>query len=220
MYFGEMIKQLSVICLPLLIFFTGCATSDITSSWTRPGLVSKSYNKILILGLINEPDRTIREKIETHLAEDLRKLGYVALCACEEFQPNTFYGLSEAQMLAQMEENSFDAVLTIVLLSKEKQKYLPGGIGPNPGNNHQFWNYYQRTYDRVYQPEKYIESTSYFWETNLYDLSDHGQVYSAQTRSFDPASVSSMAHQFSLLIVKDMMRKNVLMDQPEKMKAF
>ncbi|MCG2616309.1 hypothetical protein LZZ85_18565 [Terrimonas sp. NA20] len=213
-------KPLPAISLSLLVLLVSCASSDMVSSWTRPGMVSKAYNKILILGLINEPDRTVREKIETHIADDLRKLGYVAVCACEAFQPNTFYGLTEAQMLAQMEENSFDAVLTIVLLSKEKQKYQPGGVDHNPGNNHQLWDYYQSTYDRVYQSDKSIETTSYFWETNLYDLSDHGQVYSAQTRSFDPTTVNAMAHQFGLLVVKDMMRKDVLAKQSEKMKAF
>jgi hypothetical protein len=192
------------------------------NSWTRPGLITKPYNKILIVGLINEPDRSVREKIETHLADNLRKLGYVAVCACEEFQPNLFYGLTEEQLLAQMEENSFDAVITVALLSKEKEKHSRNGqfINGTSSNYHQLWSYYQNAYDCVHQPENYIESVSYFWETNLYDLSDNGQIYSAQTTSFDPVSVSSMARQFSLLIVKDMVKKAVLGNQSVQLKAF
>lgn len=199
---------------------TGCSTSALINSWTRPGLVARPYQKILILGLINEPDRTVRVQIENHLAENLRKSGYVAVCACEEFQPNTFYGLTEAQMLAQMEENSFDAVLTIVLLGKEKDRRSRFGINSSSSSYHQLWSYYQNAYDCVNQPEKYIETITYFWETNLYDLHDHGQVYSAQTRSFDPASVNSMASEFSDQIIKDMLQKNVLTNQSIRQKAF
>lgn len=212
---------LTVILLLTLISF-GCSTSNIISSWTQPGMTTKAYEKILVLGLINEPDRSIREKLEKHLAEDLRALGYAVVCACEEFQPNTFYGLTEAQMLEQMEENSFDAVITIVLLSKQKEKRLksgqPGAMPPN--NYRRLWSYYQYAYDLVSQPEYYTESVSYFWETNFYDLGSHSILYSAQSQSFDPASTTNLAHEFGLLIVKDMIRKNVVSNQVKTLKYF
>jgi hypothetical protein len=225
LYLGGMkFPRLIILALGLFLFLlgTGCTGPGMVNSWTRPGLVNKPYKKILILGLINEPDRSVREKIETHLAGDLRALGYAALCACEEFQPNTFYGLTEAQMLAQMEENSFDAVMTVVLLSKEKERRPRSGQYSNnvPGYSRQLWSYYHQVYDMGYEADRYLETTSYVWETNLYDLEDHGQVYSAQTRSFDPESVNTMAHQFSLLIIKDMLRKNILADQSKTLKAF
>ena len=84
------------------------------------------------------------------------------------------------------------------------------------GYSRQLWSYDQQVYDA----DKYVETTSYVWETNLYDLEDHGQVYSTQTRSFDPASVSYMAHQFSLLIIKDMVKKNILANQSSQLNAF
>lgn len=214
--------------LPLLILLltvTGCSTSAIMSSWTPPGtsVTPKPYRKVLVLGLINEPDRRIREKLEQHLAGDLRELGYAAVCACEEFEPNTFYGLTESQLLQQMEENSFDAVLTIVLLSKEKERIpKPGSLRyPPAGNYHrQFWDYYQYMNERTYQSGYYTESTRYFWETNLYDLDTHALVYSAQSQSFDPTSISNMAHEYGQMIVKDMLKKNILIKQNPQLKYF
>ena len=211
--------------LILLFMATGCATSAITSSWVPPetGREPGAYQKILVLGLINEPDRSIREKLEQHLADDLRTLGYVAICACEAFQPNTFYGLSESQLLQQMEENSFDAVLTIVLLSKEKerlQKPLYMRYPPAGNYHRQLWDYYHDIAERTDQSGYYSESTKYFWETNFYDLETHALVYSAQSQSFDPASTTRLAHEYGLLIVKDMVKRNVLLKQSPKLKYF
>lgn len=213
-------KLMAIFLLVLTSF--GCSTSSILSSWTPPASTPKAYRKILILGLINEPDRSIREKLEKHLADDLRKLGYAVVCACEEFQPNTFYGLTEAQMLQQMEENSFDAVLTIVLLSKQKEKRPKHGqfMPPSSTYHSRFWDYYQNAYDLVSQPGYYTESTSYFWETNFYDLENHSLLYSAQSQSFDPTSTTSLAHEYGLLIAKDMVRKNVLSNQIKTLKYF
>lgn len=218
-----MSKNRLIPILLLLFASFGCSTSSIISSWTQPGSTAKAYKKILVLGLINEPDRSIREKLEKHLAEDLRKLGYAVVCACEEFQPNTFYGLTEAQMLQQMEENSFDAVLTIVLLSKQKEKRLKSGqFASTPLSNYhrQLWSYYQNAYDLVSQPGYYTESVSYFWETNFYDLGNHSLLYSAQSQTFDPTSTTNLAHEYGLLIVKDMTRKNVVSNQVKTLKYF
>jgi hypothetical protein len=37
-------------------------------------------------------------------------------------------------------------------------------------------------------------------------------VYSVQTQSFDPGSSESLGHEYGQLIVKDMVKKNILTD--------
>lgn len=209
----------------LLLLLTGCTSSYITSSWKAPDKLPRKYNKILVLGLIGDPDRSIRESMEQNTVNNLKDLGYNAVCSCDEFSPKSFEGLNEQEALAKINNGGIDAVLTIVLLDKTKEKYyVPGHIEYSPYvvYHNRFWGYYTTMYGRVYSPGYYNTDTKYFWESNLYDMSSNKELlYSAQSQTFDPASSSSLAREYGKMIVKDMLKKNVLEKQPaQPLKSF
>lgn len=200
-----------------------CSTSRITSTWKAENVQAKKYNKILVLGLIRESDRSIREKMEQHLLGDLKEHGYNAICACEEFGPKTFENMAEKEAIAKLGNSGIDAVLTIVLLDKTKERYyVPGRIYYSPYYNYhnRFWGYYTTMYDRIYSPGYYEVSTKYFWESNLYDMDSKQLVYSVQTQSFDPSSSEILAHEYGKLIVNSMVKNKVLTTQTPPLKAF
>jgi hypothetical protein len=200
----------------LLAIFAGCSSSRITSSWKAENVTPKAYHKILVLGLINEPDRTIREQMEEHIVGDLKELGYNAVCSCNEFDPKAFENINEQEALKKLSNSGIDAVLTVVLLDKSKEKYyVPGRVYYSPYviYHNRFYGYYRTMYDRVYQPGYYETSTKYFWESNFYTLDGKDLLYSAQSQSFDPASASLLSHEYGEMIVKDMVKNNVLTNQ-------
>jgi hypothetical protein len=202
--------------LPLFLLMSCGSTSHITSSWKAPGAQAKKYKKIVVLGMIQEADRTIREKMEQHIVGDLKAMGYDAVCSCDEYSPKAFEGMSEKEAIAKLQHSGVDAVLTITLLDKEKEKYyVPGRITYSPYYmyHNRFYGYYQTMYQRVYSKGYYVTNTKYFWESNLYDLESNSLLYSAQSQSFDPASTESLSHEYGLMIVKDMVKNNVLIDQ-------
>jgi len=214
------IKYFSIIAMLLLL---SCSTSRITSTWKAENVQAKKYNKILVLGLIRESDRSIREKMEQHLLGDLKEHGYNAICACEEFGPKTFENMAEKEAIAKLGNSGIDAVLTIVLLDKTKERYyVPGRIYYSPYYNYhnRFWGYYTTMYDRIYSPGYYEVSTKYFWESNLYDMDSKQLVYSVQTQSFDPSSSEILAHEYGKLIVNSMVKNKVLTTQTPPLKAF
>jgi len=214
------IKYFSIIVM-LLLF--SCSTSRITSTWKAQNVQSKKYNKILVLGLIRESDRSIREKMEQHLLGDLTERGYNAICACEEFGPKAFENMTEKEAISKLTNSGIDAVLTIVLLDKTKERYyVPGRVYYSPYYNYhnRFWGYYTTMYDRIYSKGYYEVSTKYFWESNLYDMDSKQLVYSVQTQSFDPSSSETLAHEYGKLIVNSMVKNNVLTTQTSPLKAF
>jgi len=81
----------------------GCSSSRNTSSWKSITHQQKTYNKILVLALSGDPDRTIREKMEQHFAGDLRDLGYTAVTASQEYGPKAFEGFNEKQANEKLE---------------------------------------------------------------------------------------------------------------------
>jgi hypothetical protein len=202
--------------IALLLIAAGCSTSKITTSWKAENITPQKYNKILVLSLIREADRTIQENMENHFVGDLKELGYNAVSSLHEYGPKAFDKMDEEAALSRLKNTGVDAVITIVLLDKEKErKYIPGNFYYSPfGYYHnRFWGYRTALYRRIYEPGYYVTDTKYFWESNLYDMSTQELVYSVQTQSFDPANSESMAHEYGKMIVKNMVKQNVLQNK-------
>jgi hypothetical protein len=204
------IKLLPVLGLLLL---GACSTSRVTHSW-RSGIPVKNYSKILVIAISGETDPSTRQRMEDHLTGDLKNQGYNAVAAFKEYGPKAFRNLSEEAVLDKIQNSGFDAVITIVLLDKTKERYyVPGHAyyySPYSGYYRRFWGYYNTMYNRVYAPGYYVTDTRYFWESNLFDVANKELIYSVQTESFDPASSETLAHEYGKLIVKDMVKHQVL----------
>jgi hypothetical protein len=213
-------KRITTFVTIVLVLMVSCNTSRITSSWKAENAQPRQYKKILVLGLINEPDRSIRENMEANLGSNLRDLGYNVACACDEYDPKAFEKMTEKQALERLRNGGVDAVLTIVLLDKRKEKYyVPGNVyySPYAVYHNRFWGYYTTMYDRVYSKGYYVTDTRYFWESNFYSMDKDPQLlYSAQSQSFDPQSTSQLTYEYGKMIVKDLQKKNIVKNQKEE----
>ena len=206
-------KLLRAISILSVSFLLACSSSRITHSWRAETVTEKKYNKILVLGLNSETDINTRERMENHMIGDLFELGYTAVSGLKEYGPKSFRKMDEETLLEKLQNSGFDAVMTIVLLDKSKERnYVPGHVYNSPYNiyHRRLWGYYTTIYDRIYTPGYYTTNTRYFWESNFYDLTTKELIYSVQTESFDPASSESLGHEYGRLIVKDMVKNNVL----------
>jgi hypothetical protein len=161
---------------------------------------------VLVLALLKDPDRQLRERMEDHLAGDLTELGYTALAATRELGPKTFENMDEKTALASLKDMRVDAVVTIVLLDEQKERTY---VAPQPYAGF-FWHYYDFRYGRMMEPGYYVTDTRYFWETNLYEMPSQALKYSAQTRSFSPSSTEALGHEYGRLMITDMVKKHVL----------
>lgn len=197
----------------VFIITSGCTSSRITSSWKAKDVIPQKYNKILVLGVIRENDRSIRENMETHFVNDLKDLGYNAVSSLQEYGPKAFDIIEEDVAVTKLKNSGIDAVITIVLLDKEKErKYIAGNMYYSPYGYYynRLWRYRATLYHRIYEPGYYVTNTRYFWESNLYDMSTQKLVFSVQTQSFDPASTEILGHEYGQMIVKNMVKQNVL----------
>lgn len=209
--------------IPLLVLIIACGTSSvITSSWRAPEKVTASFRKVIVLGLIKESDRSLREEMEQYLAASLREKGQDAICACDIYSPKEFDRMTEEQAVERLRNSGVDGVLTVVLLDKTKERYyVPGHVQYTPYMVYynRFWGYSRALYGRIYSPGYYTTDTKYFWETNLYDLMSDKLLYSAQSQSFDPASSSAMGKQHARLILDDISAKNIIAFSSKPTKA-
>ncbi|MGZ8510884.1 MAG: hypothetical protein ACXWWA_10925 [Chitinophagaceae bacterium] len=202
--------------IALVLIISGCTSSRITSTWKAENTVAQKYNKVMVLGLIRESDRTIQENMENHFVGDLKDLGYNVVSSMQEYGPKAFDKMDEEAAIGKLKNSGVDAVITIVLLNKEKERrYVPGHLNYSPYGYYynRFWGYRTALYNRIYEPGYYVIDTKYFWESNLYDMVSQKLVYSVQTESFDEASSNALGHEYGRLIVKNMVKENVLQQQ-------
>lgn len=204
--------------LILTVFMFSCSTTKISNSWKAENIQAKSYHNIMVWGLLNEKDSTLRKQMETHLVNDLAGKGYHAVSSMEVYKTKAYKKLSAADIITEFKSTGIDAVITIALLNKEKEeRFYPGGFFNDPAGNYSGLDkYYSGIYDRVFTPGYYITTTRYFWESSLFEVSGNKIIYSAQTRSFDPVDTEMLAHENGLKIVKDMVKKKVILDAVPK----
>jgi hypothetical protein len=207
-----------IACLIATALIFSCSTTKITSSWKAENAVTKPYHNIMVWGILPENDSTLRKQIETHIVNDLIDKGYHAVSSLEVYKSKAYKKLTAKEIVDEFNTTGVDAVITMVLLDKEKEKiYYPGGIFNQPENmNGNLDRYYSLTYEKVFTPGYYISTTNYFWEANLFEVAGDKLTYSVHTKSFEPASTEALAHENGLMIIKDMLKKKVIIDQIPK----
>lgn len=207
-------KRSLMLSLLMSVLVTGCGvTTQITSSWKAENTVQPKLKKIVVLGLIRESEGSLRERMEQHLVDDLKALGYDAACSCNEYDPKLYDNLSEQQAISKLRNAGVDAVLTIVLLNKIRERYYLPQRPPYSSfeySQNRFWNYSRFMFERIHADEYYLTDTKYFWESNLYDLAGNKLLYTAQSQTFDPNSTDRIGHEYGQVIIKDLVKKNVL----------
>lgn len=207
-------KNTKIAALALILFAAmSCSTSKITTYWRSENTEVRKYDKVLVLGLIREADRSIQEGMENHFVGDLRELGYNAVSSLKEYGPKAFVNMDEASAITKLKNSGIDAVITIVLLDKRRERYYaPRNVYYSPYGYYynNFWGYQYSLNRRIYEPGYYVVDTKYFWESNLYDMSNQKLVYSVQTETFDPINSEKMSHEYGKMIVDNMVSQNVL----------
>jgi hypothetical protein len=209
------ISQLITLC-SLTVFIFSCSSTKISSSWKAEGVQTKPYHNIMVWGLITEKDSTIRRQMENHLVNDLVRKGYHAISSIDVYKAKAYKKLTSKEIIDEFKSTGVDAVITIALLNKEKEeKYYPGGFYNQPANSNihgSFDRYYSGIYERVFTPGYYLTTTTYFWESSLFEVKDDKMIYSVQTKSFDPNTTETLAHENGLKIIRDMVKKKVILD--------
>ena len=219
-------RQIKIIPLFIITFtLCNCATSKVITTWKAPGNPG-DYKKILVIGIIKDSSISLRKQMEKHLADDLKTVGYNAVPALEEFGKGGLENLEQEQTYTKLCSKGIDAVITIALLDRKKEKfYVPAQVKyySNLYYYNRIWNYNSIQADLTSPKGHYEESTQYLWETILFDLRTLWPVYAVQTKTFDPASLRDMGHEHGKLIVSKMLKDKILSpdgQKPESLKVF
>lgn len=206
-------KRVLVLLMPAFLLLAACSSTAVTQSWKDKDVSQTTLQKVMVLALVPEKERLLRQEMESQMVEDLQEKGFVAVSSLQEYGPKSFAGLTEKQVMEQLDRSKVDGIITISLQDTEKtENYVPGSVRYEPYavRYNRFYRTYQTFYQRYYTPGYTQERTNYFFETNLYDLDGNKLLYSAQSKSFDPSSAQQIANELAKAVVKDMQKNNIL----------
>jgi hypothetical protein len=151
--------------------------------------------------------------METHFVNDLKEIGYNAVSALAEFGEGGLKGLEQEETYVRLCNKGIDAIITIALLDRKKEKfYVPVRVKyySNLYYYNRIWNYNIIQANLTTSPPGKDSTTQYSWETILFDLQTLSPVYTIQTKSFDAASLTGMMQQYEKLIVSNMIKNKVI----------
>ena len=204
------IRPFFLVLVTVLTF--SCTSSHTVTAWKAPNSTTRPYKKIMVVGIVKDSSMAIRQQMETHLVDDLNDNGLVAVSALKVFGKGGLGQLEQEQTYVKLCNLGIDAVITIALVDKEKEKiYVPNRVKYYSSlfYYNRIWNYDIIQAD-ISGKGSYEESNRYLWETILFDLQTLSPVYTVQTKSFDPSSLSLMAHEHGKMILAAMQKNKIL----------
>lgn len=181
-------KYLSLVIAVLAL--SGCGSNTtIVNSWRDPKITiaQENFKKVLIVALLK--DEASRRITENRIAASnpIFKTSY-------EYLNETVKDLSKEQKLKILQDENFDGVITLRLVSTEKETtYVPGTYtgmyyggfdGMYTGMyGYGFGNWYGMYSPNFYDPGYYQETTSYMVETNVFSLKENKLIWTGTTKS-------------------------------------
>jgi len=202
--------------LLLALFISACgSTTSITGSYKAPGVTTVSYKKIFVSSLNSDP--SIRQTVETNIANYLASKGYAAVKSTDVF-PVSFHSSggdkNQDTVLSKIRATNCDAILTIAMVNKETAtRYVPGSGGVYPygvGYYGTFGAYYGYGYNSFYSPGYYTTDKIYYLETNLYDAATEKLVWSAQSKTYNPSSLDDFLQGYEKAMTQQVARDNLI----------
>jgi hypothetical protein len=206
---GAMIALIGIIAL----LYSCSPSTEITGTWKNPNVSAAVYDNILIASMSSKVN--VKQEIENNLAAELSKQGVQAYKGIEVLPPSFRDNPDKNEMLKKIRGTSANAILTVSLIDTETEnRYVPGNVTYAPvsrfGYYGRFWGYYNYWNPIVTSPGYYTEDKTYFLETNLYDVDTEELVWSAQSETYNPSSLSQSSQEFAKIIVDKLKADGVI----------
>jgi len=177
----------------------GCASTEMTSTWTEPSAKGTELSKVAVVCLAKDPG--LRRMAENSAAANL-----TGAQAVPSYQVLGDTNLKDREAVKkQLTAQGFQGVLVMRLAGVNEQ------VTPVPAPYTNFDDYYTWAGDAVYAP-RYLETdTVVHVVSNLYSLQDQKLIWSGVSQTFDPASAKSFMNDVSKAVAKSLQKDRLVL---------
>lgn len=190
-----------VIAFAFVALATACAgpSTTVDQVWTSPAARAEPPLQKVVTIFIAD-NLTMRHEGEDQLARDLAARGVQATPAYAIFRNGAETERDLPAMKAKLRDMGYDGVVTMRVVDREQQ------LESVPGTFDTYWGYWGRGYWGGpgywggYSPGYVYTETIYRLETAAYSLRDGRLLWSAVTRTVDPANADEMVEETTQII--------------------
>ena len=183
--------------------------TTIPLSWHNPDYDQTAFKKLFVIGVgENEGGRRL---FEDTFAKALAQQGTSAQASWGLLPQST--QLSEEQIRGALEGGNFDGVLITRLLSVDQsQEYVPPSTHtvPTTSYGYGYYGYYGSSYEVVHEPGYFKTNTTFRLETNLYSVASAGLVWSGQSETLNPASLTDVIDSMTAAVAKKLKEEKLI----------
>jgi hypothetical protein len=206
-----------LILLMAIIVLSGCGSNtSIVNSWRDPKITvaQEHFKKVLVVVLVK--DEASRRVAENRIAASnpIFKTSY-------QYLNESTSQLTKEQKLKILQDENFDGVITMRLVSQDKETtYVPGTYtgmyyggfdGMYTGMyGYGFGNWYGMYSPNFYDPGYYQETTSYMVETNIFSLKENKLIWTGTTKSDYVTDLGQTVDAFMQAVVQEMKKDGSL----------
>jgi hypothetical protein len=191
--------------LAVFVLVAGCASTTLQSEWRDPGYSAGPFKKIFVIGLAAR-DVTARRVFEDVMVSKLNAAGVQAV---PEWQYLKGEGQApEGVVSSAVDSTGADAVLMARLVAIDKQIDVSPVVVPGPGYG--WYGPYAGWYSGWYAMPQVRQYDVVYVETTLFDQKTKRLVWSATSKTVDPASIQQEAPGFADTIIAAMQKAGVL----------
>jgi hypothetical protein len=189
--------KMRVALLGLALALVGCASTEMSSTWTDPSAKGASLSKVAVICLAKDPG--VRR-----MAEDTAASQLVGAQAVPGYQVLGDVDLKNRDAVkATLKEQGFQGVL-FMRLAGVKQQVSPTAYGTFDG-------YYDFASPALYNPAYVQTDTIVHVVSNLYSLQDDKLIWSGVSQTFDPASAKSFMTDVSKAVAKSIQKDRLVL---------
>jgi hypothetical protein len=208
-------KKLLISCI-LIGLLAGCVSTKLTWVYKASDYNPAVYKKLAVIALVSK--NQARVEIENAVVDKLRAKGIKAMTTWSIFQfANNAEVMKQAGLTGEkrkeivrqkVTENNIDGLLIITLFDANREKrYVPGtstsvGVGVGgPVYGYGYSAYCGYAWEVTSTPGYYEDASTYFLESNLYDVASEKLLWTGQTKTDMTYSIEREAYDFANVLV-------------------
>ncbi|GJM28660.1 MAG: hypothetical protein DHS20C17_12950 [Cyclobacteriaceae bacterium] len=212
-------KNLLFICAWMMLI-SSCRSTELIGSWAREDTEPKKFKEIGVVVLT--PNMSGRSIVEVDIATVLHQKGIKGTPTFDIFPfaaKRELFSDVEAEEMRQkikerVEKFGFDGLLIVAILNQETETRYNQGSSFSfayPAYQYNYYGYYQYAYATIHTPGYYSTTTTYFLESNLYDVASEGLIWTAQTKTKKKASsIHKESEVFANIIAQELLKDKAL----------
>ena len=206
--------------LAILLLFGSCRSTELIGSWSREDGGANHFKDVGVVVLTK--NMSSRSIVEYDIASVLHSKGIKATPTFDIFpfaaKQELFEEIDPEEMRQKVKERvekfDFDGLLIVTLLNQETETRYNQGSSFSlavPAYQYNYYGYYQWAYATISTPGYYSTRTTYFLESNLYDVSSEALIWTAQTKTKQKASsIHKESKVFANIIAQEMVKDKAI----------